>query len=585
MLEEGWGWLTTETAISILESNIWNLNETYLENMDSLLNGVIGLVPAMDTTSTVYAEWQDCVADNFEITDTTSMYYGIGDIVNKSYDNMTEALEEAQVFWNGYMYDAVYFTMKALSGLSESELTNATAVREAIHKTKVNGTSGSIKLNSDGDRIGAQYEIGNIYNLKYNIVGTVNSSNPTYDISELALVFPGNVTTIPIDYVMDCSLTDDYNQSVTDCQGKYRTVTYTQNSADSIRYCADVDPFEVKCDYALFTDASMPLVVVGFVIVVTFNVILFVRWNHKVIRLSQREFLLMMMTGAYIAFIGSLLSIGSLDDLKCASLPAFTAVGYVLMFGPLFVKSWRVSVLIRNKKLKRMKITNMSLYARIAVLLAIVIIVLIVMYIVDPPHLTTDSEPTTLSDGTIALVPFTTCSVNSNTMSLVLIFVLAMMTAYGCFVSYTIRNVSSELSEAHWIFLSVYNGAVLSIVTLAVVLGIDLNYAQLHLYATLGIVLVCIVTVSLIMIPKLINIHKNVTVASSSEGMTFGNGSMTNSKESNGITASMFERTLYPGDSSYEGTYKDGSVVETTLIRPPPMSEAVTPPPMPHTHA
>ncbi|GBG35250.1 Metabotropic glutamate receptor-like protein B, partial [Hondaea fermentalgiana] len=371
-----------------------------------------------------------------------------------------------------------------------------------------NGTSGSIALDAAGDRTVATYNILNIYNEAQNSVGTIDAGTRTVTTFQ-AEIFPGNTTTVPVDFVMACS-NDDYNMTVSACANSLRTVTLTQNSEDALRYCPDIEAFEASCDHASLKSAGAGLVMFGYAFIFIFLLALARVWSHKVIRLSQRKFLLIMIFGAFVALAGPLLSANQLSDVRCAALPCFTAVGYVLLFGPLFVKSWRVSVLMNNSRLRSKKVSNWRLYRRLAALIVATVGLLAVMLLVDPPKPQTSSKPVDDADGNVHLVPFETCAVESGTLGMLVILLLGLMTAYGCFVSYQIRHVTSELSEARWIFLSVYNGALLSMVTLAVVLGLDLTYAELHLFASLGSVLTCMVTVSLIMVPKLINIHKDV---------------------------------------------------------------------------
>lgn len=525
MLDEGWGWLTTESSISILNSNVWGLSQDKIDGMEDLLDGVIGLVPAMNTTGEPYSKWENCVKSHFN--DTTGMFADMGLTISTT-DGVVDydaGLTAALNFWGGYYYDGMYFVLKALNSLDPINRTDPVAVRSSIRNTSMYGTSGLIKLNEDGDRTSTTYEIGNVFNQQYNVIGTIDAATGTIYMTQEAH-FPGGVSTIPVDMVLDCTLTSDYDQNVTDCVDGKRTVSYTQNSAKSIRYCPDVDTFEASCDYALFAGVSAPLMLCGIVYTLAMLGVVIVRWKHRIIRLAQREFLVLMLLGALVAFTGPLLALGPLDDFKCAALPCFTSIGYTLLFGPLFVKTWRVSVLMRNNKMRRMKIMNNMLYKRLFALFAATSIMLVAMWIVDPALPSTHSETVSDASGSIHLVPFQSCEVDTGTMGMLMIFLLGAMTAYGCFVSYQIRNVSSELSEARWIFLSVYNGALLSLITLAVVLGLDLSYSVMHQFASLGIFLTCTVTISLIMGPKIMNIHNNVSL-STGAGTTTATGAST----------------------------------------------------------
>ncbi|GBG30032.1 Metabotropic glutamate receptor-like protein E [Hondaea fermentalgiana] len=562
MLDEGWAWLTTETTISILFSNMLGLPASKLENMDILLDGVIGLVPKMDVEGEAYQKWMACIDEHYNDTTTGGMFDDMGAQSTARAGSYEEGVAAAKIMWNGYYYDAMQVALRALDSVTEAERSDAVVVREAIRSTVYNGTTGTVEMNADGDRIGVEYEILNIFNRTTNVIGTIDVSTESIILSQDAH-FPGDTLTVPADFVMSCDLQVDYHQTVSECRGSTRTVTYEQDSEESIRYCPDIAPFEVDCDHALFTGPGMPLVCVGLAIVLIATLVLLLRWNHKIIRLSQRQFLLIMMIGAFVSLVGPLVAIGELNDLRCAALPCFTTLGYVLLFGPLFVKTWRVNVLVHNTRMRILKISNQMLYRRLFLLVLLTAIMLAVMLIIDPPRRQASAQPVQ-ANGVTHLIDFETCVVESRLMGNLLISLLGLMTLYGCFVSFQIRNVSSELSESRWIFLSVYNGALLSTVTLAVVLGLDLSYAQLHLFATLGIVLTCVVTVLLIMVPKLVNIYKNVAI--------FSSGSSAGTK---GITVPSAPRGIQYVDKKEPSQLADtaeGSAAETIdeSIRPPP---------------
>lgn len=508
MLEEGWGWLSTEATMMVLDDDVWGLSDDEKEDLDTLLEGFIGLVPAMAPNGTTYAEWHACIDEHFD--DVVGKYANIGaTLLNASNGDRDAAITIAKTRWNGFYYDAIQVALRAMGSLTPAQRLDPTLVRSAIRAVSYYGTSGLIQMDSDGDRSSAVYEVGNIYGSQYNSIGRYE--NNQFDITSTTY-FPGLSTEVPVDYTMDCTLSTEYNQTVSDCEGSTRLVTYVQNSDESKEYCPDVDPFEVDCDYAVASGVGLPLAIAGFLFTTVATVFLLIFWNHKIIRLSQREFLLLMMFGAYVGLTGPIVALGKLTDAKCATLPSLAALGYVLLFGPLFVKTWRVSVLVRNTKLRKIKLPNSRLYRRLFALVAATGIMIAVMMAVDPPHVTTDNLSVTDSDGVAHLVPYTTCSVNAGTMSLLLILLLAIMTLYGCFVSYQIRHVESELSEAKWIFISVYNGAVMSLLTLAVILSLDLSYASMHAFGSIGILVTCMMTITLILVPKLNNIRVNASI-------------------------------------------------------------------------
>ncbi|GBG26572.1 Hypothetical Protein FCC1311_027932 [Hondaea fermentalgiana] len=120
MLDEGWAWLTTESTITTLTSNLWGLPEEKLVDMEKLLHGFIGLVPWMDTEGQTYQDWLSCVDSHYD--DTTGMFANLGAMLTAANGNSVEVgKSKAKDMWYGYYYDAMMLALRALNPLTASE--------------------------------------------------------------------------------------------------------------------------------------------------------------------------------------------------------------------------------------------------------------------------------------------------------------------------------------------------------------------------------------------------------------------------------------------------------------------------------
>jgi ABC-type branched-subunit amino acid transport system substrate-binding protein len=118
-------------------------------------------------------------------------------------------------------------------------------------------------------------------------------------------------------------------------------------------------------------------------------------WSHDVIRAASPPFLLAFLLGSVILYLSILTwPITSISMAICHLRIWALGVGFVLVFAPLIIKSYRIHRLWANESVEIVKITNVQLGAILAAVLLVEIVRLnvssIVYYVSDTP--TTDPD-------------------------------------------------------------------------------------------------------------------------------------------------------------------------------------------------
>jgi hypothetical protein len=101
---------------------------------------------------------------------------------------------------------------------------------------------------------------------------------------------------------------------------------------------------------------------VGILIALAFGIVLIVRWRHTVIVASSPPFLAGMLGGGIIIMVSNFFTLtNGVTDATCHLQVWFLAVGFVVMFGSVLVKTWRVWHLYSNSSLSIIKISDKHL--------------------------------------------------------------------------------------------------------------------------------------------------------------------------------------------------------------------------------
>ncbi|XP_072045198.1 gamma-aminobutyric acid type B receptor subunit 2-like [Amphiura filiformis] len=194
-------------------------------------------------------------------------------------------------------------------------------------------------------------------------------------------------------------------------------------------------------------------------------------------------------------------------------------LGFVLAFGAMFSKTWRVYRVVTLKTPQRIVISDRQLFAMVAILVAVDVVILTVWEIVDPMKVATyDLQPeialSDLEDSSevreIIQPYFNYCSCNNMLYFFSALCVYkGLLLIFGTFLAWETRKVAiPALNDSKYIGMSVYNVVILSSIGAAVSLIIYDDPPLLFIFTGTLVIFCTTVTLIVIFVPKVISVYK-----------------------------------------------------------------------------
>ena len=428
-----------------------------------------------------------------------------------------------------YAYDAVYAFAHAAQLMLDkgAEEFAGAAIIEQLKNMTFSGVTGSIDFETNGDReVGAGFTIMNHDGTGYSSIGNWDQAT--------ALVYGDgqSVDTIqwsggvgeankPVNEVLELCTPDHIRLEVGDCDdgGKRQAVfeykmKKKDNSCDKedcelVPTCQDGVPKptnrEVDCHYAPTGSTAGVLCFVlgllGFGTCVAWGVWVFAFRNNKVIKVAQPMFCASFVVAAALLSISSVVYVGENTELLCMLRPWLFNVFFDIMFGSLFLKTFRVYKIFGNKSLTKVKVSSFDVVKTYGGFLLIDVAIL-GMGVANDGMTPTErlvEEAGFWSYTTVECGPAET-SQDFDWVLLTTFFKL-LMVGGGAYLSFVTRKVPDKFAESKWIAVSVYQVAILGAVGLAVQLQ-NPAPSSMVLVQSICVPLACVATCCCIFGPK-----------------------------------------------------------------------------------
>ncbi|XP_072030203.1 gamma-aminobutyric acid type B receptor subunit 1-like [Amphiura filiformis] len=198
--------------------------------------------------------------------------------------------------------------------------------------------------------------------------------------------------------------------------------------------------------------------------------------------------------------------------LACQIRTWLLSIGFVLAFGAMFSKTWRVYRVATFKKPKRRIITDQQLLLLVTILFIIDVIILILWQVISPWYIATDQgferdDPNVVNQKLLPYVDYCTCSWITYWL-IALCGFKGLLLIFGMFLAWETRKVQIRaLNDSKIIGISIYNVVILCTIGGAISLIIDAP-STLYIFVA-SIVLFCTtLTLLTIFIPKIISVYK-----------------------------------------------------------------------------
>ncbi|XP_072016482.1 gamma-aminobutyric acid type B receptor subunit 2-like [Amphiura filiformis] len=189
------------------------------------------------------------------------------------------------------------------------------------------------------------------------------------------------------------------------------------------------------------------------------------------------------------------------------------SLGFVLAFGSMFSKTWRVHKIAAFKTPKRVIIKDQQLFLMVFVLLLIDVCVLAVWHIIDPMRVDT-RELYKIIDPQVPnqrLIPYYEyCSCKHQIYWLAALYSYkALLLIFGAFLAWETRQVTiSALNDSKLIGISVYNVIVLCTIGVSVSFVINNDPAILYIFTSCVLIFCTTITLIIVFVPKIISVYK-----------------------------------------------------------------------------
>ena len=142
--------------------------------------------------------------------------------------------------------------------------------------------------------------------------------------------------------------------------------------------------------------------------------------------------------------------------MTCLLRPWVFNISTTIMFAPLIMKLHRVDRLVNNPRLKKIKITDFTVFLQVLGILFFDIVLLIIWTFTNRPRLLIKS--TNKYVNVMEPIDDLICSTGlSNIMEILFVVYKAGLLAFGVFKAVATWNVPADLSEAKYFAVAIYN--------------------------------------------------------------------------------------------------------------------------------
>eukprot|EP01122_Echinamoeba_exundans_P011377 TRINITY_DN4505_c0_g1_i1.p1 TRINITY_DN4505_c0_g1~~TRINITY_DN4505_c0_g1_i1.p1 ORF type:complete len:803 (+),score=109.75 TRINITY_DN4505_c0_g1_i1:133-2541(+) len=226
-------------------------------------------------------------------------------------------------------------------------------------------------------------------------------------------------------------------------------------------------------------------------------------WNHPIIVAAAPTFLSSILVGTVLLYLSNYASLLNLKTVaSCHIGPWLLSLGFIITFGSLFAKSWRVWRLYHNKSMSIIKISDLQVMSILGIFIGIMVILLIILSAAGAPR------PVYVSlDPHRPYRDYYICGPGNETafnvfLALILGYGLAIIIV-GVVVSFKVRQVPIAIfDESKSINFVVYNVSFFSVLLASLRLSKVGSREALFVVQSVGIIVCVIVTVLSIFVSR-----------------------------------------------------------------------------------
>lgn len=327
-----------------------------------------------------------------------------------------------------FAFDAVYSYALALDSLLKQGYTTTTITGEKYYDELMNsnfiGATGNISVNVSAARRQGTWDV-----INFVADGVTSTSNGTVNAYYKAIAngYATELETVFGDFVF-------FNGRV-DVPPPYV-------------YVAPPEPILIR-KYEWQLSAALGAVVGLATLVAVFAVVmLFMFW--AAFAKHGSFYSAVILVGVFLSFISALIVLPEPTDNLCIAFPWFLGVGFTLVYGCLFIKTWTLyRVWLDAEKFKKTQLTPTTIIKAVGVAVFVEVIFLIIWTVIDPPQATLHE----MVDKKYMLQ----CKTKDITFWAVFIAIKGGWLIFGSILSILTRRIMREFNHSASIAYAIYN--------------------------------------------------------------------------------------------------------------------------------
>jgi hypothetical protein len=268
---------------------------------------------------------------------------------------------------------------------------------------------------------------------------------------------------------------------------------------------SDTPPVIVLSIPVAFSSLCTLLAGIVVLLVLVFGLFTFIHRRSKVIKASQPMLLWCILVGGLISalriFFGALPN----SDAVCSGEVWFGHLGFIIMIGSLFVKSYRVHCIVNTRKLVRVTFSAIHAFRILVGIVLAAVAFLVVTQLVGNPIMR--SQATIVANQQTDVLY---CALEYPQFQTTLFVMEGLLLAISFRVCWEIRHVPDIVNESKQISTAMSAIVMISVLILPIVYFLGLDHDTQDLVASFGFAFGAIVTLTLLFVPKImVQYHLN----------------------------------------------------------------------------
>eukprot|EP00026_Physarum_polycephalum_P004663 Phypoly_transcript_04685.p1 GENE.Phypoly_transcript_04685~~Phypoly_transcript_04685.p1 ORF type:complete len:680 (+),score=71.09 Phypoly_transcript_04685:224-2041(+) len=208
-------------------------------------------------------------------------------------------------------------------------------------------------------------------------------------------------------------------------------------------------------------------ILVGICVLIAASIMIFLLVRPMAFQKSGRFYCSVIIFGAILAYAAAFTTLPEPTDALCLAFPWLLGLGFILLFGCLFLKTWALFQVFRAaEQMKKTTLNPLFIMKILGGFLAIEVIFMVIWTVKDPPK----AKPITVSGDKYKQH---TCVAGNIAFWAVFIGYKGFWMLFGAIISFLVRNVRDDYNESAGIGMAVYN--CFGMTAIALVLGLVLK--------------------------------------------------------------------------------------------------------------